>query len=230
MVTLLPITSLEKTHIMKLACGDHVQIPEGWFDSLRILENLGNAQVNTEDSRKTGSSAAARTEHNDDENFQEESSTLDGDHELTNEDNCQENISEGHNDYTEETISEFKKNMKNIMMRATNDKTVLDGLITFNVALKKRVYTNAALASAFHTFGKYHGKHSSSRILVQPTAIARRKSRYRGRQLLTSSRPPKSSFVPEHAYCKKKKSRALVQHRQHRLAECVRRDILPATK
>ena len=84
--------------------------------------------------------------------------------------------------------------------------------------------TDAALASALHCFGRYSGLsslgHKSPRmtgtrsIVVQPTAVARRRMACGGNRCLQTGRPTKYAATNEHGYTllKKRKSVTSAQH------------------
>ncbi|KAJ8043335.1 hypothetical protein HOLleu_10379 [Holothuria leucospilota] len=81
----------------------------------------------------------------------------------------------------------------------------------------QKLTTRSHLISALQTFGKYSGAatslrrtyksgralQTSSKIGVQPTAVARRKMPMGERRRLTVGRPSKSSFTSEHGYSKR---------------------------
>ncbi|XP_071947653.1 uncharacterized protein [Antedon mediterranea] len=104
------------------------------------------------------------------------------------------------------------------------------------------ITTDAALVSALATFGNYNG-HSAARqikirakkclqtttkIGVQPTAIARRRVPLEGRRALITGRPPKQVNQSDNGYAKKRGSttkRGVIPRRRasapHSLSQCV---------
>ncbi|KAJ8032144.1 hypothetical protein HOLleu_25583 [Holothuria leucospilota] len=110
----------------------------------------------------------------------------------------------------------------------------------------QKLTTRSHLISALQTFGKYsraatslrrtyksgRALQTSSKIGVQPTAVARRKMPMGGRRRLTVGRPSKSSFTSEHGYSKRALSltRSSLPHGKrlaapHSLSHCVSSNI-----
>ena len=100
----------------------------------------------------------------------------------------------------------------------------------------ENIGTDSGLISALFTFGKYSGlshkgkTFGGKRIGIQPTAIARRKSKAFGRSISLAGRPSKRTFVGEHQYsCSKRKSTEILaavlpkHHRVHSLSTAVSR-------
>lgn len=203
--TTAPITSAEKENLMKMACDGEIEIPSGWF-----------APLTGEEINRAISVDSAIVES------QEIAAVQQGDCTEAHNKSCHKEENNNINNIT----SQFETNMKDIIRKSSADNTILKGMAEFN-SMYTSIKLNASLASALHSFGKYwNGKRrSSSKIYVQPTAIERRKSAYKGHNLLTRGRTPKRAYVNEHGYNKTKGKRSAAL--PHSLSECVLRNVLP---
>lgn len=95
----------------------------------------------------------------------------------------------------------FQSNVDEIIDKAQINTDILKAVQCFNENFK-RIRSNAGLISALCTFSKYSGGPRSARIRVQPTAISRRKAKYKGRTVINSGRVAKINYTKEPAYNK----------------------------
>lgn len=110
------------------------------------------------------------------------------------------------------TIEELKNVFANLEARVVKDPATFEAPIKKFVELFNNVKSDSHLISALHTFGKYNGVlpmkknvQGGKNIGVQPTALARRKSRLGGRNPIRSGRPTKAARR-EHPYAKQRNS------------------------
>lgn len=95
------------------------------------------------------------------------------------------------------------------------------------IKIYENIKTEAALETAFATFGKYSGFDAKNRTKrpisaksfgVQPTAINRRNVPCGGRKYIQSGRPPKRTLTPEHGYCIEMQKSTLLPKKQKKSA------------
>ena len=119
----------------------------------------------------------------------------------------------------DQDVQEKLKNMfDTLILKMNDDPDVYRLPIKGFVSRFEKISSDSALISALLTFAKYSTPsvtrqirnrakkclQTSTKIGVQPTAVARRKAPLGGRRAVITGRPPKSSRQTEHGYAKQK--------------------------
>ena len=123
-------------------------------------------------------------------------------------------------------MTERIKNMSEILQtKIMTEPEMFSGPLNSFLSQFERMKTDSALISSLCTFGKYNGAvptadrvrrkylQTSSKIGVQPTAVARRKAPLGGRRALITGRPVKGVHLPEHGYAKLRQKFTIHRHR-----------------
>lgn len=145
-------------------------------------------------------------------------------------------------------MQKVKAMFESLQQKLQTDPVVFQPAIMSFVSNFEKMSTKSAIVSSLFTYGKYSGAsaitakrlllnarkclQTSTKIGVQPTAVARRKTPLEGRRALITGRPTKHNMA-EHAYSKRRLSggtRGILPPKKksvpHSLSHCVSEKIL----
>ena len=224
-ITAVPVTStVLRDLLFQLATG--TKAPDGWFQTLRLPASSPDDPTPTSQSHSQSHSLAdghqaallLPTENMENGDVQgQDAWSLEQQRQMQNQFLARASSSQTSKRLPLSPLetnvnNDTDKVAKQIMLAATSICQRIEGNPSLIPSAKKFVnmvndlHTDSALDSAMACFGKYSGLkmtkkmsklHTcSSKIGVQPTAIARRKSALGGRKCLVSGRKPKMSLCP----------------------------------